>query len=301
MPRPTTPDLHVLGDWGTSRLRLWLSRGGEIAFWREGPGIGALDRPAEAVLRGLLADLAERPGRVTLCGMAGARSGLREAPYVECPADRSGWAQRALRFALDGIPLTIGAGAALPLGIARVDVMRGEETQVFGAIALDPALGQGRHRLLLPGTHSKWVTVDGGAIVDFTTFPTGELYALIGRSTLLSAGTGGDGADDGFASGVARATGGGALGALFEARAQQLRRGRSGAWAAGFVSGLLIGGEIAEMAANGPLPPRIPVIGDGRLATRYAAALGLFGVAAMPLDAEATTLAGLALLDGDGP
>jgi len=300
MASPHTPSsaTRLFGDWGTSRLRLWLARGDAITPWREGPGIGTLDRPAKAVLRALVAELPadERPAQIVLCGMAGARGGLHEAGYVDCPADQTVWARRATTITLDGIPLVIGAGVALPADAPRADVMRGEETQVFGAIARDPALASGRHTLLLPGTHSKWVIVEDGAIIGFTTAFTGEFYALLGKSTLLAAGVEGEGGDEGFTAGLVRARDGGVLGALFEARAAQLRQGRSGAWAAGFLSGLLIGGEITEMAARGPLPPCIPLIGDSRLAERYARALAGYGSTAQPLDADACAIAGLAML-----
>lgn len=301
MASPHNPpcETRLFGDWGTSRLRLWLVRGDTITPWREGPGIGALDRPATDTLQALVAELPAdaRPAKIVLCGMAGARGGLHEAGYVDCPADRTVWARQATRIALNGIPLLIGAGVAMPADAPRADVMRGEEAQVFGAIARDPALAKGRHTLLLPGTHSKWVVVEDCAITSFTTFFTGEMFALLGKSTLLAAGVEGEDGDAGFVAGLDRARAGGVLGALFEARAAQLRRGRSGAWAAGFLSGLLIGGEIAEMAAKAPLPAQIPVIGDARLATRYARALATFGSTAQPLDAEAVTLAGLSLLD----
>ena len=146
--------------------------------------------------------------------------------------------------------------------------------------------------------HSKWVGIEDGAITRFTTFFTGELYALLGKSTLLAAGVEGEDGDDGFAAGLDRARDAGVLGGLFAARAAQLRSHRSGAWAAGYLSGLLIGGEIAEMAARAPLPARVPLIGDARLAERYARALAGFGSTPQPLDAEAFTLAGLSLLDG---
>lgn len=290
---------HLLGDWGTSRLRLWLARDGVIAPWREGPGIGTID-PAAQVLQSFVAELGadERPLSITLCGMAGARGGLREAPYLDCPADRAAWARQAVRIGFDGIPLAIAAGVATPAMGPRADVMRGEETQVFGAIARDPALATGRHTLLLPGTHSKWVEIEDGAITGLTTFFTGELYALLGRSSLLAAGVAGDDADAGFAVGVDRAqAAGGVLGDLFQARAVQLRQGRSGAWAAGFLSGLLIGGEIAEIAARGALPAKVSLIGDEQLAKSYAVALASHGTIAQILDAEAVTLAGLALVN----
>ena len=293
---------HLLGDWGTSRLRLWRLRDGVIAPWREGPGIGAIDRPAAQILRECLTELQGdgRPQSITLCGMAGARGGLHEAPYAECPADRAAWARQAARIDFDGIPLAIAAGVAIPADSDRADVMRGEETQIFGAIALDPALATGRHMLLLPGTHSKWVEIADGAITGFTTFLTGELFSLLGRSTLLSAGVAGDDEDAGFAAGLERARAeGGVLGDFFQARALQLRQGRSGAWAAGFLSGLLIGGETAEVAARGLLAVRVPLIGDAKLARRYALALASNGTTTQILDAEAATLAGLALLDSE--
>ena len=291
---------RLLGDWGTSRLRLWWDRDGVITPWREGPGIGAIDRPAAQVLREILAELQanQRPQSIALCGMAGARGGLHEAGYVDCPADRAAWVRQAVRIDFDGIPLVIAAGVATPVGGHRADVMRGEETQVFGAIARDSGLKEGRHTLLLPGTHSKWVEIEDGAITGFTTYLTGELFALLGRSTLLSAGVAGRDENAGFAAGLEQARGG-VLGNLFQARALQLREGASGAWASGFLSGLLIGGEIAEVAALGALPARVPLVGNAKLAKRYAIALASHGTTTQILDAEAVTLAGLALMNSD--
>jgi 2-dehydro-3-deoxygalactonokinase len=297
-PTPSSSRTRLLGDWGTSRLRLWLARDGVIAPWREGPGIGALDRPAELVLRDVLSELPadQKPSSIVLCGMAGARGGLREAPYADCPADRTAWARQAMRCTFEGVPLAIAPGVATPSSSPHADVMRGEETQIFGAIARDPALATGRQTLLLPGTHSKWVEIEDGAITGFRTFFTGELYALLGRSTLLAAGVEGEDGEEGFIAGLEKARAGGVLGALFQARAAQLRAHRSGAWAAGFLSGLLIGGEIAEVAARGSLPAYIPLIGDARLANRYTQALTSYRITAQILDVETVTLAGLSLM-----
>ena len=295
---PSKP--RLLGDWGTSRLRLWLARDGAITPWREGPGIGVIDRPATQVLREILTEMTDdaRPLSIALCGMAGARGGLCEAPYVDCPADLAAWARQAVRIDFDGIPLAIAAGVATPAASQRADVMRGEETQVFGAIACDPALTSGRHTLLLPGTHSKWVEIDNGSIMSFTTFFTGELFALLGRSSLLAAGVAGDDEDAGFAAGLDCASAGeGVLGDVFQARALQLRQGRSGAWAAAFLSGLLIGGEFAEMAARGALPAHIQLVGDEKLAKRYALTLASHEIRTTIFDVEAITLAGLAMIN----
>lgn len=306
MPNQTTPlgETRVLGDWGSSHLRLWREspHSDGIGPWHDGPGIGALDRPASAVLRELLADLpyGERAKSITLCGMAGARGGLHEAPYVDCPASPVDWSRSAIRIDFDGIPLTIAAGVATPVGAGRAEVMRGEETQVFGAIAHEGRLAIGRHTLLLPGTHSKWVTIDGGAIVDFATALTGELYAALLRSSLTSIpgpdteDGGRPGMFEGFLEARDRP---GLLGALFQARSRQLRMDRSPAWARDYLSGLLIGNEIAEMAVRFGNPPSVTVIGEPLLALRYFAALPAFGIAAQVLMPSDCTLAGLEICD----
>ena len=95
MANPHNPpcEMRLFGDWGNSRLRLWLVRGDTITPWREGPGIGALDRPATDTLQALVAELPAdaRPAKIVLCGMAGARGGLREAGYVESKRGKHGF------------------------------------------------------------------------------------------------------------------------------------------------------------------------------------------------------------------
>jgi 2-dehydro-3-deoxygalactonokinase len=227
---------------------------------------------------------------------------LREVGYAECPCDAEGWREAAADLTLDAVPLRIAAGAACRDGSGRPDVMRGEETQIFGAIALRPELGSGRHILVLPGTHSKWATVEDGRIVDIRTFLTGELYALLQGSSLLAAGreSGADDADTGFAAGLARAAASvGLLGSLFEARAAQLRDGRSAGWAQAFLSGLLLGNELAELHRMDQLPAQVFVLGGAELASRYALALAEAGTAAELMEGDACALAGLELLDAD--
>jgi 2-dehydro-3-deoxygalactonokinase len=292
---------RIVGDWGTSRLRLFRIEQGEIVARAAGAGIGALEQTAEAELRAAIAPWrAEHdPASITLCGMVGSRNGWIEVPYAACPADVPGWLAGAGRMALDGVPVTIMAGLACTAPSGGPDVMRGEETQLFGAIARDPALREGRHRLALPGTHSKWATIEDGRIIGFQTFLTGELFALLrDRSTLLRAAGAGDtdpaAERSGFAHGLARARDGDLLlGALFEARSAQLIDGRSPDWALGYLSGLLIGREIAEIAPDAG--ESVGLIGDPALAARYASALAAGGIATHLLDGDACALAGLAL------
>ena len=288
----------IVGDCGTSRLRLFRIEDGRIVDRREGPGIGALDGTAEAALRAAIGPWRDEAVSIALCGMIGSRNGWIEVPYVACPTDVPGWLAGAGRVTLDGVPVTIMAGLSCTTPSGGPDVMRGEETQLFGAIARDPALREGHHRIALPGTHSKWAHIEDGRIVAFQTFFTGELFALLrDRSTLLraAAASESDAADEdaGFTDGLARAAGDLLLGTLFEARSAQLLRDRSPGWATGFLSGLLIGREVAEADPGG----RVALIGDPRLAARYARALAARGITATLLDGDACALAGLALLE----
>ncbi len=290
-------DLRVFGDWGSTRLRLWLLRDGEVVDQRDGPGIIGLERAAADVLLSAIQPWREQEKitRIVLCGMAGARGGLFEAPYAECPVTREAWVGAAARFMLDGVPVRIAAGCANGV----VDVMRGEETQAFGAFALRPDFAQEDRCLILPGTHSKWLSVRRGTILSLRTFLTGELFALLQSSSLLAAnGAADEDADDGFIEGVAASERSpGLLGALFAARAAQLRQGRSSAWAREFLSGLLIGAEMSEMRAARSLPGSVTLIGDGKLTARYRRAFETFAVTYTVLEGEKCSLAGLQVLD----
>jgi 2-dehydro-3-deoxygalactonokinase len=300
---------YVAGDWGTSRLRLWLVADARIADRCEGPGIAALAELSPDARRAALGALIRRwhrDGRapeVRLAGMAGARNGLAEVPYVGVPADGATWARAAQRIDIGALGVTIAAGLAQGAGDAPPDVMRGEETQVFGALELEPALARGAHVVVLPGTHSKWVALEDGCIRRFRTCMTGELFALLAwRSSLLA--TGGAPVQDdaagrraGFEAGLARAEGDAAFAPLFEARAAQLIEGRSRAWAEGWLSGYLIGREIQELAGAFGAPTRVQLVGDPALCDWYERALATRGIAAKRLDDARCTVAGLALLD----
>ena len=297
---------HVLGDWGTSRLRLFRIEDGAITDRREGPGVGVVTgSPAEA-LRWALAPWCgtSSPRSIDLCGMAGSRSGLHEIAYVDCPAGVGDWSGAVPKFPFDGVPLRIAPGLACADATGRPDVMRGEEAQIYGALALEPALGQSTTRFVLPGTHSKWVRVEDGKVLGFRTCLSGELFALLHDRSSLVAGSEADEPTDeaaGFAEGLERpASGAGLLGSLFEARAMQLRAGKSTGWAAGFLSGLVIGSEIADMREADGLPDSVVLIGAGALTARYTIALARFGVAARELDGDACVLRGLELIDAHG-
>lgn len=273
-------------DWGTSSLRAYLlGEGGALIEERRQPW-GLLHLPEggfAAALQGVAGDwLTALPTLPLIAsGMVGSAQGWREAPYAGCPADAAALAAQLLRFeALPGVALHIVPGVRL--GGTRPDVMRGEETQVVGLLALQP-VPAAHATLLMPGTHSKWVRVDAGHIVDFHTYMTGELFALLREHSILGrpareAG-GGQASDEAFDRGVAAVRAAGVAGAtalLFSARALvlggQLRAGDS----LDYLSGLLIGEEL-RCALAGDDAPEPVLVGDVALCARYRRALALFG------------------------
>lgn len=307
-------DHFIAGDWGTSRLRLSLCLGDRVIDTRQGPGIGALRQPAAEAIRPLLAAWRESYGPLplVLCGMAGSRNGWRETAYLPCPADLRALGEAALRFEADGAPVAIAPGLSCTSRLGSPDVMRGEETQIAGALALHPGLAAGRHLLCLPGTHIKWAYLEEGRVRDFLTALTGEAFALLrdgstltraARSTTAgepqAAAAASGGAKDGFDEGLeAAATLGSAslLHALFAVRSRQLIDGRSHDWALAYLSGLMIGADVRGAIPLFGAQGEAVLIGDGALNERYAHALRRFGLTAACLDGEQCALAGLRTL-----
>ena len=212
--------------------------------------------------------------------MVGSAQGWREAPYAECPADAAALAAQLLRFeALPGVKLHIVPGVRLA-GL-RPDVMRGEEAQVIGLLAMQPALSA-RARLVMPGTHSKWVRVEAGRIVDFHTYMTGELFALLREHSILGrpareAG-GGQASDEAFDRGVCAVRAAGAAGAtalLFSARALVLGGQLRPADSLEYLSGLLVGEELRCALRTTPRCRRCWSAMTA-LCARYRRALALF-------------------------
>lgn len=288
---------HLLAlDWGSTRLRAFLlGTGGAVLAAREsGQGASTLSgAPAFAqALQALAGDWrAAQPGLPVLaCGMVGSQHGWREAPYVPCPADAEALAGRALR--LDDGPWILPG--LMQEGV-RPDVMRGEETQIVGALALRPELAQ-EACLVLPGTHAKWARIAGGRVTGFATHMTGELYALLRRHSVLARlmpAEDGAACTTAFLAGIdaVREDGGGLGHQLFAVRTLGLFGRLPPEQLPDYLSGLLIGHEIAHELAAGA-PRRLALVGEPLLCERYAQALGRFGVEA-PLQLDNTAPAGL--------
>lgn len=274
-------------DWGTSSLRAYLLDGqGTVLEARQRPW-GARNLP-EGGFDAALADITRGwPRRVRIAsGMVGARGGWREMPYLDTPVDVAQVARSLGQVrAADGEPVHLVPGLRDPLG---PDVMRGEETQILGVLAHDPALAAAA-TLLLPGTHSKWVEVREGRVAGFRTAMTGELFALLLKHSILGAGIGPDArADDApaFLRGVAEARDSGAAGALsriFAIRARMLDGTLTTDELPSYLSGLLVGEEIRGMSAANAAKAAAPIVlvGNRALCARYREALQAFGLSAM--------------------
>ena len=275
-------------DWGSSNLRVFrMGADGAVLDRRADPrGAATLTPGAFAdVLTEVASDWLAEDLPVVVCGMAGARGRWLEAPYAPCPASIADVAAYAVSPA-DAAEVRILPGVAVWRHGGLADVMRGEETQLFG-------LGGGFDRVVAPGTHSKWAWLENGRIMDFSTHMTGELFAALSVSPSFVGGAAGTSAEA-FEAGVGAGLEDGPLGmTLFSGRVGMLGGRLPPEGQQDYLSGVLIGAEIAGEAREG-LSGRTAVLGAPALAERYRIALALAGAEDVSVaDAEAATAAGL--------
>ncbi|MBV9980456.1 2-dehydro-3-deoxygalactonokinase [Bradyrhizobium sp.] len=284
-------------DWGTSSFRGWLmSAGGEVlAESRGSEGMLHCSGTGFApVLRDHLARLgAPEEIPVLICGMAGARQGWIEAPYLKTPTRLDALHEGAIRVdAAADIRILPGLAQARA---DRPDVMRGEETQLLGVTEADFT-----GLVCIPGTHSKWIRIEAGAVTEFSTYMTGELFSVISQHSILvhAIETGEPQSADGrpFRDGVAMAqtAPSGLTASLFRLRAAQLLGFEQRSDGAARLSGLLIGAEIADAVQRHGARQALRLIGAGGLGGLYEVALREAGFDVSVVDAEGASRRGLA-------
>lgn len=292
----------VAVDWGTSSFRLWLiGAGGKVlGESRSHEGMQHCNQHGFApVLQAHLAKVGADPALpVLICGMAGARQGWFEAPYADLPAPIAAIAALAVRLPVDRIG-DLGHDIRILPGLAqrdptRPDVMRGEETQLLGLAK------QGIEGLAcMPGTHCKWARLQAGAVVDFQSYMTGELFDVLSRQSILRHAMpderqkiAPDNADFLAALDLVLDDPAGLLPALFPVRAGQLLDFRSKEASAARLSGLMIGAEVGRQIAGARGVP-VTLVGQEGLGALYAAALERAGAVLNFADAELATRVGL--------
>lgn len=275
-------------DWGTSSLRgALLDAQGQVLDERGAPRGIMTVAPGKfpAVLRDTFGDWLQRCDLALICGMAGSRQGWIEAPYCPCPAG-FGDVARQLAWVEPG-RIAIVPGLSCEHDGAP-DVLRGEETQVLGALQL---LGINDGVLVLPGTHSKWVRVREGRVTDFSTCMTGEVYGLLRRHSILARtmpDADGELDEAAFERGLAHARRSpGLLQSAFSTRTLSLFGRMAEAALPSYLSGLVIGEELRSQKLQDTREP-VVVIGSPELTDRYGLALRSWGVESRAIGSEAT-------------
>ena len=281
-------------DWGTSHVRAYRltdeATGAIVAQRESGDGVLTVE-PGRFpdVLRDLVgAWIADGERRILLSGTVGSRNGWRETRPVQCPVRLADLAR-----AVEPVPFDEACVRIVP-GVAGVDangvpeVMRGEETEIVGARIAAGCV-------CLPGSHSKWVRVEGGAIAAYTTYLTGEAFAAIRGHTLLAKLMGPEPpvAGPAFDAGVLRsADAGGLLHHLFGVRTLGLAGRLPPSESASYFSGLLIGHEVRSALDSGDA---VTVVGAPALVSLYVRAIDACGGRAMPGPTQAAAR-GLAMI-----
>jgi 2-dehydro-3-deoxygalactonokinase len=292
------PPALISLDWGTSNLRASLldSDARQVEHRSAPAGImNVKDGLFSGALTALVGDwIAKHQCPLIASGMIGSRQGWKEAPYLDCPASLEQAAGSLTRVEIE-LPEKAAARRELCIvpGLkwmelnGQFDVMRGEETQIWGAGHAPGGL------FVLPGTHSKWAWVDqNGSIGRFRTYMTGELYGVLTQHSILgrlmtfgvhSAGDFTRGVQIGLKSAEQVSH------VIFTARTAGLMGTIAPEGLPDYLSGILTGIEVAAAtAAHGAPLPAVSLIGDEVLCSRYEHAFELAGVPTSRAPADST-------------
>ncbi|KQV32330.1 2-dehydro-3-deoxygalactonokinase [Rhizobium sp. Root1203] len=291
---------YVAVDWGTSSFRLWLigADGSILGESRSDEGMTTAARTGfPAVLATHLAKVAAPDTTpVIVCGMAGAKQGWVEAGYIDVPTSLSAILTGAVAVPGQSRDVRILPGLA-QRAKAMPDVMRGEETQLLGALGSG---SKGSQAVCMPGTHSKWVHVTDGNVTGFSSFMTGELFDAISKHTILAHAVAG--ADQlpadttAFEDAVRAAFERPAMATnlFFTARSGQLLHGLTATGAQARISGTLIGIEIAGGLSEAGKGVSISLVASGRLQGLYETAFKTLSLSYTTIDADTAVRRGLA-------
>lgn len=286
----------VIVDWGSTRVRGYLVREGVVSASDQSAAgakeLGGDTAAYQAEMTRLLEVLGADAGSpIRISGMAGSKNGWVEVPYVDTPVVAAGF--RGNVMSIEGYPdLQIYGGLRHHDADGRMDVMRGEEMQIFGLMHLKPD----SRLVCLPGTHSKWARVNDGVISEFRTHMTGDLFQALLEGTIFSEQVGGrEFHESGFLRGSALALDGNGLDDLFRLRTEYLNGSVGPESFFSCLSGFLIGNEIRAVGAT----EQVCLCGGPELTRLYALVLEQASIESVEVDAEeATTRGHLELFQG---
>lgn len=287
-------------DWGTTHRRAYAldAAGHCVNVYADHEGALGCKGRFPAALGIALQGLHAQPRCVVMSGMVGSALGWQEVPYVDATVSLLELPQHVapVREASALVPTWIVPGYCVRNSWGQPDVMRGEETQLLGALTLGHHSGW----FVLPGTHSKWVELDGGRIVQLRTYMTGELFDVLGRHGTVAAAVGmaepvWD--EAAFADGVQASRHGALSHLLFGCRARVVCGDMSAGSTQAYLSGLLIGSELNDVLRKPQASlagSTFKLIGSPELAQRYQAAAALLGLALETIDAQAAFVGAMA-------
>ena len=287
----------IVADWGTSNLRIWgMDHQGNIVHTANSDkGMSSLE-PSEfepyliSQIKNWLPREENARCHVVICGMAGAKSGWKEAPYLKVPCppiDKEKTIQVETKDKRISVSILPGIMQKSP-----PDVMRGEETQIAGYLSKKPDFDG---IICLPGTHTNWVHISVGEIVSFRTFMTGEIYQTLSECSILKNSVKSNDFDlTTFLEAFGDTYSNPALlsSKLFGLRAADLLENISTKFLKSKLSGYLVGSELAG-AKSYWLGQNIVMIGNDELCILYKKALKNLGLNVTIENTQDVTLSGL--------
>ena len=265
-------------DWGTSSFRAYLLHtDGTIQETISTPnGILAVkDAAFDETLETHITHW-DKALPIVASGMITSRQGWVELPYVACPANLQSIAAAVHPHASkQGRKIFFVPGVSYRNAQGIPDVIRGEETQVLGASQ------GGTEHFVTPGTHSKWIDVENGAIKSFSTYMTGEVFALLKNHSILGRlMTGETNNPAAFEQGVraSRKDPAGFLHGIFSTRTLALFNEMPTDHLSSYLSGQVIGTEIAHAIAKNSATAQYRVLATPALGEHYMTAMKIAGL-----------------------
>lgn len=277
---------YFLGcDWGTSTFRLrlfniaenkvvdelvthegvantfnsWQADQGKTIISREQYFRQKLKLYIDSLAEKLLLNLDDIP--VMISGMASSSIGMLLVDYADIPFSLDGSNAKFVQIPADK---NFSNDIVLISGVKSCDdVMRGEETQVLGLMSMlqEERFHYEKAMLILPGTHSKHIQIEGDAITNFQTFMTGEVFELLSKHSILKDSVGekksgifSEDDMDAFKKGVHASANSSLLHNIFSVRTNQLFDHFDKNQNSHYLSGLLIGSELRSLSFSDEVP-----------------------------------------------
>ena len=223
--------------------------------------------------------------KIFMSGMVGSMNGWLETIYLHCDVSLDELIQNLICIPNIKEEIYIVPGVKT-LKNGLIDLMRGEEVQIFGALKEENIKDA---VLIIPGTHSKWAKICDEKILDFKTNMTGEVFNTITTNTILSKSISNKEINEkAFEKGVTLSQQkGGLLNQVFQARAQAKEIGEDNVYS--YLSGILIGHEIKEMSSLFAAQ-EVLIVGNSTLNSLYENALNQYDMKSKTIDSGTSTI-----------